>query len=223
MKRTTLMITTLIIATISSSVMAKTDMSNPNPYLKPDETWVSISGTAVDTQPDGFTLDYGENTVLVEVDDWDWYDESSGILEGDKVTVYGEIDDDFFEKTSIEASSVYVENLGTYFYASSADEEGVGEGYNYWVTYAPIIVGQTTARGTVTSIDGREFTVDTGLQKLKVDTLTMPYNPLDEKGFQKIEVGDYVSASGHMDYDFWEKKELMADSVITLDDNSDDK
>lgn len=197
----------------------KKNKDKPNPYMKADNTWISISGTAVSSMPDGFTLDYGEGTVLVEMDDWDWYDESHAILEGDKVTVYGDIDDDFFETTSIEAGSVYVESLGSYFYASSADEEGSGE---YWVSYSPIIVGDMIVRGTVDEIYGREFTIDTGYDKLRVDTIMMPYNPLDDKGYQKVEKGDYISVSGNMDYDFWEKRELMADTIITLVDESDD-
>jgi len=109
---------------LSAPAMAQAPDDKPNPYLMPDDTWISISGTAVDPQAASFTLDYGEGTVLVEMDDWDWYGEAGGILDGDKVTVYGEIDDDFYELTSIEASSVYVESLGTYFYANSDDEEG---------------------------------------------------------------------------------------------------
>ncbi|MGM0425831.1 MAG: hypothetical protein ACQEQ7_01185 [Thermodesulfobacteriota bacterium] len=102
----------------------------------------------MDVQEDSFTLDYGEGTVLVEMDDWDWYDEEGTVLEGDKVTVYGKIDDDLYEATSIEASSVYVENLGTYFYASSADEE-YDDDYDYWVAGEPIVLGQTTVRSAV--------------------------------------------------------------------------
>ncbi len=66
-------------------------------------------------------------------------------------------------------------------------------------------------------MSGREFTIDTGPRKLTVDTIMMDYNPMDETGYQKIEVGDYVSATGNMDYDSWEEKELMADYVITLE------
>lgn len=210
----------LCLFALSAPAMAQTPdtTDKPNPYLMPDENWISISGTAVDPQAASFTLDYGEGTVLVEMDDWDWYDDAGGILDGDKVTVYGEIDDDFYELTSIEASSVYVESLGTYFYANSADEE-YEDDYDYWVSYAPIVVGQTTVRGTVTSVTGREFTVNTGLRQLTVDTIAMDYNPMDDKGYQQINVGDYVSVSGNMDYDFWEKRELTADSIVTLWDD----
>lgn len=54
---------------------------------------------------------------------------------------------------------------------------------------------------------------------MKIDTSGMTYNPMDDLGFQKIEKGDYVSVSGDMDYDFWEKKELMADTIITIADD----
>ena len=39
------------------------------------------------------------------------------------MTVYGRVDDDLYETTTIEASSIYDQDLGTYFYASAADEE----------------------------------------------------------------------------------------------------
>lgn len=220
--RITALITAVVAVFSIASAMAQAPSEKndkPNPYLMSDETWISISGTAVDVQPASFTLDYGEGTVLVEMDDWDWYGDAAGILDGDKVTVYGRIDDDFYELTSIEASSVYVESLGTYFYASSDDEEGYEGYYDYWVSYTPILVGRTVVRGTVTGVTGREFTVDNGLRKMKVDTIMMSYNPMDDKGYQQIDVGDYVSVSGKMDYDFWEKRELMADTIITLWDD----
>ena len=204
-------------ALILPGIALAQDTDDPNPYLKPDDTWISISGTAVDTQPASFTLDYGEGVLTVEMDDWDWYGDTPAGIEGDKVTVYGEVDDDFFEMTTIEASSVYVENRGTYYFASAADEESARE-VDLWVDYTPIVVGQTVVRGTIQSVDGRTFTVDTGLREIQVDTITMPYNPMDEKGFQQLAKGDYVSVSGNMDVDFWEGRELMADTVITLSD-----
>lgn len=60
--------------------------------------------------------------ITVEMDDWDWYAEGAALSEGDRVTVYGFIDDDFYELRSIEASSVYVDDFNTFFYASGLDE-----------------------------------------------------------------------------------------------------
>lgn len=64
------------------SIMAQT------PYEKPDDSWISISGTAIAADEDSFVLDYGENTVLVEMDDWDWYGDNYGMLEGDWFTTH---------------------------------------------------------------------------------------------------------------------------------------
>ena len=148
------------IAEIASSAQSSTqDQDKPNPYAMADESWISLSGQAVNTRVGVFTLDYGEGTVRVEMDDWDWYDANTDMLEGDKVTVYGRVDDDLFELTKIEASSVYVEDLGTYFYgdASAADEESDA----YWIDYDydPIVVGRTTLRGTVTNVSVRSTPV----------------------------------------------------------------
>ncbi len=216
-KRCTAVLAAVSMAWLASSSIAQQPES-PDPYARPDQSWISISGTAVHPVLDGFTLDYGEGTVFVEMDDWDWYNDSSSVLDGDKVTVYGEIDDDFFEATTIEAGSVYVENLGTYFYANSDDEESAYTS-TAWISTAPIVVGETTARGIVTDVTGREFTIDTGLRQITVDTIGMAYNPMDDQGYQQIDEGDYVSVTGEMDYDFWENRELAADIIINLDEN----
>lgn len=94
-----------------------------DPYLKANNTWISISGTVKTVSPDIFLLDYGDGIIKVEMDDGDRDADAYKLIEGDTVTVNGMIDDDFYEATKIEAASVYVEKLGTYFYASSVDEE----------------------------------------------------------------------------------------------------
>ncbi|MFP4472511.1 MAG: DUF5666 domain-containing protein [Candidatus Omnitrophota bacterium] len=189
--------------------------SAQDPYLQPNNSWISLSGTVVTADADSFELDYGEGIVTVEMDDWDWYGDAYGILPGDDVTVYGFVDDDLYELTSVEASSVYVDDLNTYFYASGADEED-------YVT--PVVTtiyadADLTYTGKVTSISGREFTIDTGNRKVKVDTIGMLYNPLDDKGYQKIDVGDLVQVSGDLDVDLFEGREIMADHIITLQED----
>lgn len=182
-----------------------------DPYEKPDDSWISISGTVGTVFPQSFTLDYGDGIVTVEMDDWDHDADAYKLMQGDEVVVTGRIDDDLFESTKIEAGTVYVEDLNTYFYASAADEEG------HWAAVTtPIVISETTVVGTVTSVDGREFQVDTMTTDLTVDTREMAYNPLDEEGFQQIEVGDRVRVSGDLETEFFLGRELMADSVITL-------
>jgi uncharacterized protein YdeI (BOF family) len=195
--------------------------ADADPYALPDETWISISGTIASPTDDSFLLDYGEGVVTVEMDDWDSYGEARALMDGDDVTVYGRVDDGLYERTTIEASSVYVANLNTYFYADDDDEEG--DAHLMWQAPSPLIITATTSlRGRVSSVnpEGRTFTIDTGERLVTVDTWGLGYNPLDDAGFQKVDKGDIVHVTGHLDTGFFEKRELDADSVITLRKNT---
>lgn len=211
--------TPTVLATGIAAALLATGALAADPYAKPDESWISISGTVVAPGADEFTLDYGKGVIKVEMDDWDRYGEAYGLMDGDSVTVYGRIDDDLYELASIEASAVYVDSLNTYFYASSADEEGVAEApISAWTIYTVPVPSQATVSGTVTSVnkEAREFTIDTGASMLTVDTSTMPYNPLDELGYQKIAKGDHISVTGDIDYEFFDGRVLEATAVTTL-------
>lgn len=198
------------------TVMLTVPVTAQTPYLAEDESWITLTGTVVSADTDSFLLDYGEGLITVEMDDWDWYGDAYAILSGDEVTVYGRVDDDLYETTSIEASSVYVDQMNTYFYASSADEE-ITEGYYTVPVVSSVYVdADLQLVGKVSSVSGREFTLNTGNRKVQVDTSEMLYNPMDDKGFQRIQKGDRVQVSGDLDSDVFEKRELMAESIITL-------
>lgn len=198
------------------TAMGASAVAQPNPATLEDDTWISLNGTVTSVSDSTFRLDYGDGIATVEMDDWDNYGEAFVLADGDNVTVFGEVDNDLYEKTKIEASSVYVEDLNSYFYASSADEEEVGE----WAVELDPEVGDITYIGTVETVDplAEEFTIDTGVTELTVDTSPLVYNPLDDEGFQKIEKGDRVSVNGVIDSDFFEGSELKADSIVTLRD-----
>jgi uncharacterized protein YdeI (BOF family) len=182
-----------------------------DPYMEPDDSWISLSGTVTAVTPDAFTLDYGKGMITVEMDDGDRDADAYKLIEGDKVTVNGIIDDDLFETRTIEASSVYVEKLDTYFYASAADEEDT------FVTYwSPVVVSRTVVQGTVTEVNDEEFVLNTGARMVTVEVDEMTYDPLDDEGYQKVDVGDRVSVTGTMDYDLFEGRELVADSLVIL-------
>lgn len=220
MKRSllSLSIASTLVATPVAALAADAGAENESPYLAPDGSWITLSGKVTSTTADTFMLDYGKGLVTVEMDDWDWFEESGEVLPGDNVTVYGEVDDDTFEGAKLEASSVYVESLGTYFYASAADEESFND-----LDVAPTIdVGQMIVTGTVKSVTGSEFTIDSGVQEMTVDTALMPYDPMDDEGFQQIEVGDLVSVTGDVEDDTFETSEILADTVVTLEDDSAD-
>jgi uncharacterized protein YdeI (BOF family) len=198
---------------LSGLLAGSVHAAEKNPYLQPDETWISISGTVEDVRADAFTLDYGKGMITVEMDDGDRDADGYKLVEGDKVTVNGRIDDDFYQSTTIEANSVYVEKLGTYFYASSLDEE---DHTTFFSVETPVVVSNTVVRGTVTDVREDEFTVNTGLRRLTVEVEGMPYDPLDDEGYQKVRVGDYVRVSGNMEHDLFEGRELKADAVVKL-------
>lgn len=185
-----------------------------NPYAEPDGTWISLSGEVVNPENDSFILDYGESAVTVEMDDWSVDADGAALVDGDKVTVYGKVDDDFAEFTTIEAGSVYVERLGGYFYASAADEESLR-----FSIVTPIVVGDVELVGTVSSVGTDEFTINYGLKDITVDTSELINNPLDGKGMRKIGEGDLVSVDGSAEEDLFNNLELVADHVIILDRN----
>lgn len=181
---------------------------------EPNGSWVSLSGKVVSHTPKAFILDYGEGTITVETDDWDSIGDGWGINENDSVTVYGKVDNNFYKRKTIEAGSVYVDDLNTMITApSKADEESPVP-----LTYTYLSVPsnyELQLSGTVTSVMGREFTIDTGTKKVSVDTINMSYNPLDNVGFQQVDEGDFVTVSGDLDLGIFDENEISAETIIS--------
>ncbi len=208
-------ITTIVSTFLISAFLAAPAAAEENPYAMADNAWISMSGEVEAVDPDEFVLDYGDGSVIVEMDDGDRDADAYKLMKGDDVTVSGLVDDDFFETTTIEASSVYVDKLGTYFYASAVDEED-----DFVTIHTPVIMSETVVQGTVKEVNDEEFVVDTGFDELTVEVEEMAYDPLDDQGYQKVEAGDVVSVTGDMDDDFFEGRELVADTVTVLTNRS---
>lgn len=183
------------------------------PQDVPDGTWMSLGGTVEGTGPDAFKLDYGAGTVSVEMDDWDTFPEGRALVEGDKVTVYGRVDNDLFEKATIEASSVYVEDLGTYYVASPRDEENAAVWFDLAVPLRPAAV---MIRGTVTDTGEESVTLGSGAERIVVDTSQLADDPLDDRYWRRVEVGDLVRVRGAITSEFLADGELVAGSIVTL-------
>lgn len=165
-----------------------------------------------------FILDFGEGFITVEMDDRDLFNETNQLQQGEKVTVYGLIDDAFYEAKKVEADMVYAHNRNTFFFASKEDEEGDSIYLRYGNFYPTKVPDGTWigVLGTVRSVDGREFSLDTGASTITVDTAKLNYNPLDKEGYQQIEKGERIYASGLVDINIFDKKELDATNVITI-------
>ena len=215
MKATKTIIKNASLLTAATVLLGSSQSLADDPATAPNNSWVSVSGEVTSVTPSTFMLDYDSGKITVEFDDWDSDADAYKLVKGDKVTVTGKIDDDLFEKRTIEGSTVYVDSISTYFYASAVDEED-----SFITIVAPVDGASTTLQGTVTEVSEEEFQMIAGTTILTVEVEEMPYNPLDDKGYQKIEVGDRVSVSGKFDDDFLEGMELVADSVLTLSDNS---
>lgn len=182
--------------------------------VEPDGSWVSMTGKVATANASGFTLDYGEGVITVETDDWDSIGDGWAIAEGDKVTVYGRVDDSLYLSRKIEAGSVYIHDLGTMVTAPSPADEEDAEIVSYTYLSVPADYDLQVV-GTVTSVSGREFTIDTGDRQVSVDTLQMGYNPLDDVGVVQIEEGDFVGVSGDLDLNVFDENEISAEAIIT--------
>ncbi len=148
------------------------------------------------------------------MDEFETYGDAYGVAEGDRVVVFGQIDDDLYERRTIEAGSVFVESLNTQFYASAADEAKIG----FMTITVPIVTNMTTIKGTVVDIDEtvEEFTVETANREIVVDADKLPYDPFDDEGFHQLYLGNRVSVTGTMGADFFEGERLQAKSIVSL-------
>jgi len=146
-----------------------------------------------------------------------WASDGFKLVNGDQVAVYGRIDQDFLEKKKVEAGTVYVKNIDTYFFANSDDEEdftNIPNIYSYVTTLPEGVL--IDLQGKITKISGSEFTVDTGLRRVNVDTKKMTYNPLDKIGFTRLSIGDRVRVSGRVEDNIFESKEVSANYLTKL-------
>lgn len=190
-----------------------TAAEQPNPYVQRDASWITLKGEVKSAGTDTFVLDYGSGEIVVEMDDGDRLGDAYKLMPGDEVTVSGRIDDDFFASTSIEASSVYVENLGETFFANPVDDEQIAD-LRSLTALAP--EDDYHLIGTVSGVGETGFTIDTGGRQLRVDVDQLGYDPLDDEGFMKIEKGDRVSVSGKLETDPLQGRELDAGEIIEL-------
>lgn len=204
---------TFLIALLSTLFLIGPLQAQDAPYQAPDDSWITIDGTVASVSPRSFTLDYGDGLITVEMDDGDLDWDGYKLIAGDRVSVTGVVDDDFMEVASIEASSVYVENAGTRFYASPVDEED-----HLVVVSSAVVVGDAVIEGTVTAVYDEEFLLNTGGSSIRVEVEEMPYDPLDDEGFQRIRTGDVVVVTGHVDVDLFEGGEFVAETVMKLSD-----
>ncbi|MCH2535631.1 MAG: hypothetical protein MK008_14405 [Bdellovibrionales bacterium] len=179
--------------------------------------FVRISGKVTKVSPNTFILKSNSDKVIVEMDDYDWDADGYKLVTGDSVVVTGMVDNDFLENKKIEAGSVYVKNIDSYFFANNADEETTPYiSIDYSVI--PELPENSVAelQGVVTNIQDSEFTLNTGLRTIKVDTEGLIFNPLDNVGYTQVDINDRVRVSGVIDSGYFDTKELEASYINEL-------
>lgn len=199
----------LLAATVAGLALAGAASAQTSPADKTDGEWVMVTGDISGVTAHGFTIDYGEGRLPVEMDGFA-ADTASGLRAGDWVTVSGRIDDSFWERRSIEAASVYSSRLQERFWGSPRDDEGD------WMALSLIDlpnqgdwVGVT---GRVMSVDRmeQEMVLDIGANTLQVDVSSLGGPVLATRG-------DRVSVYGRLDdADLWDAREIDAASVVIL-------
>jgi len=201
-------------ALLSAGIVHAETTANPLPAYA-DGAPLVLSGTIDEVRSDEFDLNYGSGKITVELDGWEWTgNETRYLTSGDRITVSGRIDDDLFKGREIKAENIYLPGSHTYYYHTT-------EAYPsyYWFDEDNTLNdgSYVSMRGTVNNISGREFTlVGANKASMKVDTGSMQYNPFDNGGLQKVKNGDRVHVYGSIDDDFFERREIMADSIIVL-------
>lgn len=170
---------------------------------------VELSGVVQGAGADDFILVGDKGRFLVEVDDFDEFPEGSALHDGDEVIVRGVVDADLFHDLRIEAAEVLVPHRYFTVYASSADEEDV-------VHHSPKDEREISTVGTVVAIRGTTLTLDDNGRSYCVDTRRLGYNPFDNRGFLRVDVGTYIKVKGKVRFDLQERHEVEARSIVEL-------
>lgn len=204
---------------LSGTVMADT----VNPYDEADDTQITMSGTMTDIDGDEFVLNYGDGSIAVELEDWGRDADDLGFNDGAEVTVFGEIDNDLFSASTIEAEAIYLKSSATYYYAAEDADEHSHKAY-MWSGPDTYKLSDMTLRGRVvsTDVDDGKFTIAVGNgDEVTISTAALDYDPLKGELRNPVDTGDWVRVAGRLDFEFFEGKVLRAESVSTIYEDAD--
>jgi len=171
-----------------------------------DGSWIGVSGTVEKSSSKGsFVLDYGEGTILVNVDPEATVPHE--FTANEAVTVYGILDEGFFKAATINARTVYLESMKSY--ACSMDGAD-----NKVASFVPAIHTASIVHGRVTKVSGDNFMVNEGGTMITVDASGM-------KGTTKgdtpaVQVGDRVTVIGDINKSFFSGRKLAATSMNVI-------
>lgn len=181
-----------------------------------DNAYITLTGTVTQVRPDSFVLDHGSGKVTVEMNDWGWYRDGSQALMGEKVTVQGRIDEDWIQRRTLEADSVYAQDLNTYHYTPVATMYLVPVDMDTEASEVRMI-------GTVTGVDARNRQIEVRSNNVNfaIDTSEVGFDPMDNTRPYQVNIGDRIVASGDMKANTGEGRRhiLVAKDLILLEED----
>jgi len=185
-----------------------------------DGEFVTISGKVSKVQADTFNLMSEGRKITVKMNGNDWDADGYRILKGDEVIVTSKIDQSFIDNKSIEADSIYVKSLKTYFYKNEQKTHATPFlSANLYTQNKLPENASIELQGEITDVDERNIVVNTGFRKVTVSTKEMNFNPLDKVGLTKVKKGDRVKITGVITDSFFEGKEVSAGFLMKLPSN----
>lgn len=176
-----------------------------------DSADITIRGTVekIHAEEEQFLLNTRFGNILVELDDYDEVAEIDWLKVGDNVVVFGNMDEAGFEEKSIDAKAVYVPVLGLYLVASDEDEN---------LRLKNILKqgndDSVSLNGTVMKIEDELIMLKTKYGALSVSTKEMDAKPTQSQQDQSISVGDRIYVEGRVTNDFFNRSEVVADTIV---------
>lgn len=206
----------VLAVTFSAMAQAQDDKS---PVELRNNAYVTLTGTVGDiTDADEFTLNYKGGSIKVDTNDY-WPDlfakDALEVLKpGDQITVTGVVDDNYFTKKEIDATSIAYRGTNySRLYRHKSDGTAYSNVWPYYVWDEKIYENRVGISGTVSNIlNDQEFEMKYGTGTIKVDTSALKVLDTD-----RLNVGDRVMVYGDMDENWFGKRELDADYLVRTD------
>lgn len=173
--------------------------------------FVTISGKVSKVEADSFNLMSQGRKIIVGTYGNNWDADGFRLVKGDVVIVTSKIDQDFIKNKKIEADSIYVKSLKTYFYKKDKSDEATP--FLSANLYNQDKLPESTSielQGEITDVNERNITVNTGFRKVLVSTKEMNFNPLDKVGLTRVKKGDQVKVTGVISDSFFQGKGVSA-------------
>ncbi len=187
------------------------DTNNTNTLdlsAREDGSWIGIYGTVGMVGANSFFLDYGDSTVMVGLTgevlrEYDF-------IKGQKVTVYGKVDNDLFDKNIIKARAVVIEG------GEDSEITVVGEEDKVKVITGSH-VSTSVIHGLVTAVTEKRIVIEQGSEKLSIDTSELSFDVTDDQGRTQVKQGDLVTVQGVLRRDFWDNRMLLATAMDVIE------